>query len=210
MLPFWLLPVALAGTPAAPQDDGVAAAVGVRVEMSPVFVRGGVIDKGVWGRIPDPSGLEVALAQFNVAVEDAAVIQVAVVEEERHTAYRIDRVDLGEGSVQEMAGGRRGQICTPVTRGGIWNGGNEIRVFPASRDNEARVRDVPAMIMIEDHPYIGAMVALSPGDVVTVRDVRRRGVLMRETVTVERPSGDLVVERDELRERVCFEAPEER
>lgn len=208
MLPIWLLPLALAADPAE-GDDGLAAAIGVRVDMSATFVRGGVIARDVWGKVPDPSAVELALAQHAVAVEDAAVIEVVTRSKDGETVgARIDWIDLAEGSVQPMAEGRGKRVCTPSSRGGLWNGGDEIRVFAATDDAHGRVRDVPAMVMVEDHPRIGALVSLTPGDVVTVRDVRRRGVLMRETVTISRPTGDLVMERDELHERVCFERTE--
>ena len=58
-------------------------------------------------------------------------------------------------------------------------------------------------MIVDNHPTIGALVALSPGDSVTVTNVRKSGNLMREWVEVKRDSGSLTVDRKPGSERIC-------
>jgi hypothetical protein len=187
MLPLLSIAHALAGEP----DDGVAAAVGVRVDMPAMHT---VAPSGVWRQVPDAIAVETALATYRIGADDASVVTAQVDGE----GARIHRLDLGDGAEQDLAARHAKHVCTRGVSSGLWNGGPEIRVF------EARQGRAPGLVMVDGDPKIGALVALAPGDRVDVRDVRRDGVLMREVVRVQRAGGAFVVDRDELSERFCY------
>lgn len=212
MLVLSFLSIAMAELPSPPptptsDEDAVAVEIGVKVEMPVAYVTGTVLDHKSWSKVVDPSALELALTQFNIDIGDADVVSVEPTTDGKR--HRILWLDLGTGDSEQIAEGRGRRVCTDASRDGMWKGSEEIRIYAASEGGEAAVRRAPGMVVVDDHPTIGAMVAMAPGDVVTVRDVRRRGVLMRELVTVTRPSGELTLERNELRERMCWEAPPE-
>jgi hypothetical protein len=52
---------------------------------------------------------------------------------------------------------------------------------------------------------VSALVALAPGDSVTVTNLSRDGTILREWVSVSRASGSLVVDRQPKGERICWQ-----
>ncbi|MFZ5478812.1 MAG: hypothetical protein ACOZNI_18715 [Myxococcota bacterium] len=200
-LPLLWVSAAHAGEPS-DALDGAAAGDAVRVEMPSAFQRRAVLDEEAGLAVPDAIGIEMVLAQYGISVERAAVVQATRADGD----VVIDWVELDDGSRSELTRARGGVVCSPASRKALWEGGAEIRVFAASPGAAEAVRAHPGLVMIEDHPHIGALVALAPGDQVTVRDVRRHGLLWEETVTIERPGGSLQMQRRELRERVCWMA----
>lgn len=153
--------------------------------------------------IPDPLGVELALANFHVPMDRARVISV------QHDGERAVLVmtDLQDGRARTLRTRRSGRICTPATVNLLWTGGQQIKVYAAAPTDIERVRSTPALVLVDQDPNIGAVVALAPGDHALVRGTRRAGLLLKETVTVERPSGSITVERIEERERFCYDPP---
>ena len=189
-----LLTQALAADP----DDGVAAVFGASVEMPAVRVRGNTLATGTWSQVPDALAVEIALAHYDIGTDDASVVKMIAYEGPRaQPRVRLTWVDLEDGFGREMADRSARHGCTPPALGGVWSGGNEIGVYATSEVP-------PGLVLVEHHPTIGALVGLAPGDTLTVRDVRRNGGLLRETVTVARESGSLIVRRGTDRERLCY------
>jgi hypothetical protein len=154
--------------------------------------------------VPDPTGVELALATFHVPLDRARVVSAQEVDGN----VVIVMTDLEDGKVRTLRTSRAGRVCTPATPNLLWTGGQQIKVYAAAPGDLDRVRGTPALVLVDEDPNIGAVVSLAPGDRVLVRGTRRDGLLLRETVTVLRPSGSITVERDEERERFCYDPPE--
>jgi len=103
-------------------------------------------------------------------------------------------------------GGQR-SLCTSTVDGGVWSGGANVMTYDPTEGREDEVANSPGFMLVADNPAIGALVSLSPGDSVTVMNMKREGKLLREVVSVTRPSGTVSVERDHEGERICYVRP---
>jgi hypothetical protein len=208
LLPL-LVKVALAHDPP-PVESGFVADIGVQVEMPPVVVHGSILGTGIWSGVPDAMALEIALTAHNIPTEDASLVSAAPTVDADGTSHvRLAWVDLGDGT-ERFAVQRRGtgRVCTAKTVGGFWEGGHEVLVYAPSSAWAAENLSTPAFVLIDDNPRVGALVSLAPGETLTVRDLRREGLLWRELVTVSRKKGSLVLDRQDGVEQLCFEAPQ--
>jgi hypothetical protein len=151
--------------------------------------------------VPDPLGLELALTSLDVPVAQVRVLSARLDGDQRDLVY----TDLTDGRARPLRARARKQLCSTSTPDLPWIEGQELKVYSISPEEVERARSTPAVALVSGVPKIGAVVGLSPGDRVDVRGTRRAGVLIRETVIVERASGSLRVERSAARDRVCFE-----
>lgn len=207
-----LLPTLLSFAHAAdppPAETGLVADVGVTVEMAPVFVKGSVLETGIWSGVPDAMALEIALTEHHIPTRDASLLSAAPhVDADGETRVRLAWVDLGDGTERlavERKGG--GKACTARSQAGFWTGGHQVMVYAPSSAWAAENLSAPAFVLVEDNPSIGALVSLAPGETLTVRDLRRDGLLWREVVRVDRRKGALVLDRADGYEQLCYEAP---
>jgi len=175
----------------------------LEVEMPSVHVRatpGGITP---WRRLSDGMAAELALAGAGVDPQDASVITVDRGEDRTRVAW----TELTTGDVRLRVDRPSGStVCTAMVRGGIWSGAGSVEVYQPTPGREEAVRNDLGFLLVEDHPELGALVALAPGDSVTVTNERRDGVLLHEWVTVQRPSGKVVVDRKSQGERICYQS----
>jgi hypothetical protein len=198
-----LLSVAHAADPESPAPDAVASRDALEVEMPAVHVRatpGGVTP---WRRLPDGMAAEMALAGAGVSPDDASVITVD--REPDHT--RVAWTELTTGDVRlRVERPSTETVCTALVRGGIWSGSGSVQVYQPTPGREEAVHNDLGFLLVEDHPTVGALVSLAPGDSVTVTNARRNGELLHEWVEVKRPAGVVTVDRKPQGERICYSA----
>ncbi len=180
------------------------AALSLEVEMPEVEVRATPGGRQVYATLPDVMGAEMALERYGIDPRDASVISVSIDDE----ATRLDWSELQGGDVRlrVQKGGQR-SLCTSTVDGGVWSGGSNVVIYDPTDGREDEVAAAPGFMLVEDNPAIGALVSLSPGDSVTVMNLKREGKLLREVVSVTRPSGRVSVERAHDGERICFVRP---
>lgn len=188
-----------------------ATAMGVGADVDLVLVspppQVAFLDPGGWladGGIvtmPDAVGAEAALTRYEVDTRQATVVSAAV-----HRALgkqprvRIRRVRLGSGGVASSSDLRGLTRCTDV--GDVdWTSGPGLRVeatgLGTSDPSSASV------VLVEGNPRIGALVMLVPGDTAEIREVRRDGLLLRESLTVRHGEDVMALRREGERREVC-------
>lgn len=204
-----LLAIAQAGDLPPRPDTGAVADLGISVEMAPVYVKGSVLGTGIWSGVPDAMALEIALTAHNIPTEDASMVSAAPwLDAAGNERVRLAWVDLGDGTerlaVERKAGGK---VCTARSQGGFWRGGQQVMVYNPSSAWAAENLSAPAFVLVDDNPRIGALVSLAPGETLTVRDLRRDGLLWREMLRVDRKQGALLLDRQDGFEQLCYEAP---
>ncbi len=205
-----LLSVAAAGDLPVP-DTGLVADVGIMVEMAPLRVVGSVLGTGIWSGVPDAMAVEIALTTHHIPTEDASLLSASTsIDSGGVPRVRLTWVDLGDGT-ERMAVERKGsgKLCTNRSQASFWSGGHEVMVYAPSSAWAAENQSAPAFVIVDDNPRIGAMVSLAPGESVTVRGLRKDGLLWRETVRVDRKLGALILDREGGLEQLCYEAPEQ-
>lgn len=201
-----LLTSLAAAAPPSPRTflAAVAELGSLEVEMPPLDIRATRTGRSMWSRVPDGMAVEMALEKYGIAPGDASLISVEVVDGQT----RLDWSEVATGSVRlrvEKVGDRA--VCTVGVAAGIWNGGNDVRIYRPTPSGADNVAASPGFLLIEDDPNIGALVSLAPGDSATVYDVSYDGHLIREVVSVARPSGTVRVERKKGEERICYVPP---
>lgn len=173
----------------------------LEVEMPAVHIRATPLALTPWRTLADGMAAELALAGHGIRVEDASVVRV----QDSPGRTRVSWTELATGQMRLRADKPHGRnVCTAAIRGGIWSGSGAVAVYAPTPGREEAVGDDLAFLLVEDHPKIGALVALSPGDSVTVVNVRRAGVMLREWVEVARSAGTVSVDRKPSGERICF------
>lgn len=189
---------------------GSSASATATIEMEPLLVRGSVIPTGVWSGIPDATALEIALTEHDIPTTKTSWISATPVAVGEHAGrVRLAWVDLADGN-ERLAVERKvtgGRVCTARTRGGYWEGGPQVLFYTPSSSWAAEHQDAPAFVLVADDPTIGALVSLAPGESMTVRGLRRDGLLWRQIVTVARDKGSLVFDREDGFEQICYEPP---
>lgn len=194
-----------AGEPEVLPVSVVAAGTELEVEMPAVQIRAAPAGLTPWRTLPDGMAAEMALAAHGVDVEDASVVRVD--DEGGHT--RLSWTELASGEMKLRADKpHAASVCTATIRGGIWSGSGSVAVYSPTSGREDAVTNSLGFLLVEDHPTVGALVALAPGDSVTVVNVRRKGELVHEWVEVNRKAGKVSVDRRPAGERICYAEPE--
>jgi len=182
--------------------------IGLTVEMAPAYVRGdgSILATGVWSTVPDALGVEVALTTHHIDVDDASLVVAEADSTGEEPGVRLRWRTLADGkdrlSIERRGGGR---LCTGKSIGGFWEGGAQVLVYHPSSGWAAQHEAPPSLILVDDHPAIGALVSLSPGETLSVHDLRKDGLVYREVVRVQRHTGSLVLHREDGAEQLCFE-----
>lgn len=162
---------------------------------------GGWLADGGVVTMPDAIGAEAALTRFDVDTRQATVVSAAVHRSlGKQPRVRIRRVRLGTGGVASSAELRGLSRCTDV--GDVdWTSGPGLRVeatgLGTSDPSSASV------VLVEGNPRIGALVMLVPGDTTEIREVRRSGHLLRESLTVRHGEDVMALRREGDRREVC-------
>jgi hypothetical protein len=165
-----------------------------------------------YGAVDDATGLEVAFALHGVDAGRAVLLSatpgasVAIDAKSGSTPAAtavVRRVRMQDGGDVLTGALDEKTSCSPL-EDGFWSGA-EVRVLAARPPPD---RAFPsAVIVLDDHPELGALVLLAPGDSVETRAVSRRGVRLRETLSVRHAaSGVLELRRAADRQTVCFHA----
>ena len=152
----------------------------------------------VWRQVPDGMAVEIALVQHRIDRQDAALVAGTAAP----VGHQLDWIALEDGAQRSGRQGT-GRICTPVEEG-VWHSGGDLAFYEPTRTQLDAVRARPGMLIIDGDPEIGALVSLAPGDTATVREFRRGGRLVRESVEVARATGRMRVERTPAGDRMCF------
>jgi hypothetical protein len=142
--------------------------------------------------------VEIALVQHRIDRQDAALVAGSDV----RVGHQLDWIALEDGTQRSGRQGR-GRICTPVAEG-VWNGTGDLVFYEPTPTQLDAVRARPGMLLIDGDPEVGALVSLAPGDTATVRELRRDGRVVRESVEVARDAGRVRVERSSAGDRLCF------
>lgn len=178
----------------------VALSMDLEIEMPAVNIIATPDGATPWRRLSDGMGAEIALARYGIDISDASIVSV----ERGETHTRLDWTELESGQVRlRVDKPNASRICTASLGGRIWTGSGSVGVYAPTAGREEAVSQDLGFMIVDDHPTIGALVALSPGDSVTVTNVRKNGNLMREWVEVKRDSGSLTVDRKPGSERIC-------
>ncbi len=173
----------------------------LEVEMPAVHIRASPLALTPWRTLADGMAAELALSAHGIRVEDASVVRI----EDSHGRTRVSWTELSTGQMRLRTDKAHGPtVCSATVRGGIWSGSGSVAVYAPTPGREEAVGDDLGFLLIEDHPKIGALVALSPGDSVTVVNVRKAGVMLREWVEVARAAGSVSVDRKPSGERICY------
>ena len=180
------------------------AAMSLEVEMPELEVRATRGGRAMYASLPDIMGAELALERYGVAPGDASVIRVTMTA----GGTELDWSELSTGDVK-LRVHKEGErsLCTATVDTGIWSGGSGVMIYDPSEGRADEVSRSPGFMLVDDNAAIGALVSLAPGDAVTVMDLRRDGKVLREVVSVSRPSGTVRVERAHDGERICFVRP---
>lgn len=198
-----LLVLSISAFAADPPLPAVASSMELEVDMPAVNIVASPGGASPWRRLPDGMGAELALALHGIDVEDASVVSV----EQRDGRTRIDWTELNTGDVRmRVEKASATTVCTASVAGRIWSGSGAVAVYAPTAGREDAVSHDLGFMIVEDHPSIGALVALAPGDSVTVTNARRKGTLIHEWVEVTRASGSVTVDRTPSGERICTTA----
>ncbi len=178
----------------------VASSMDLEIEMPAVNIIATPDGATPWRRLSDGMAAEFALAKHGINISDASIVSV----ERGETHTRLDWTELESGQVRlRVDKPNASRICTASLSGRIWAGSGSVGVYAPTAGREEAVSQDLGFMIVDNHPTIGALVALSPGDSVTVTNVRKSGNLMREWVEVKRDSGSLTVDRKPGSERIC-------
>lgn len=196
---------ATAAEPAPAPISAVAMGNMLEVEMPAVQIRAAPPGFTPWRNLADGMAAEIAMEAHGVRVEDASIVKVDLDDGKA----RLSWTELGSGEMKlRTERPMAGNVCTATVRGGIWSGSGAVVAYSPTAGREEAVGANLGFLLVEDHPRVGALVALAPGDAVTVVNVRRRGELLREWVAVSRKTGTVTVDRRPSGERICFTAPD--
>ena len=197
-----LLALTLSATAAEPASlPAVAYNSELEVEMPAVHIRATPLALTPWRTLADGMAAELALEAHGIRVEDASVVRI----EDSHGRTRVSWTELATGQMRLRTDkAHASTVCTAAIRGGIWSGSGSVAVYEPTPGQEADVGSDLGFLLVEDHPKIGALVALSPGDSVTVVNVRKAGVMLREWIEVARSVGSVSVDRKPSGERICY------
>lgn len=182
-------------------DDLAVADLTLELEMPAVRVDASPGGRSPWQSLPDGMAAELALTRYGIPLGDASVLTV----EHPENRTRLDWTELATGDIRmrvEKPGHR--EVCTTNLRGTLWAGSVGVAVYEPTRGRDDALRTAPGLLLVEDHPTIGALVSLTPGDSVTVSNVRRDGVILREWMELDRAGEQLRVERSPDSERICY------
>lgn len=179
----------------------LAKPITLEVEMPEEHVHGQILRTGIWSRVPDAMAVEMALTEHNIRLENASVVSSGMDENGSHLRWM--ELENGEVHIDKTRRGSR-RVCTPAGASGLWERGNDIVIYEATDSQVGAIQDTPGFLLVKNDPDVGALVSLTPGDTVTVTDVRRNSHLLRETISVQRRSGRMDVHRSALSERMCF------
>jgi hypothetical protein len=169
--------------------------------------RVGFLDPGGWlaedglVTMPDAVGAEAHLTHYEVDTGQASIVSASVrTSAGQRPRVWIHRVALGDGGVTSSTELRGMSTCTNV--GDVdWTSGEGLRVeatgLGTSDPSSASV------VLVEGNPRIGALVMLVPGDTAEVREVRRGGHLLRESLTVRHGEDVMALRREGRRREVC-------
>ncbi|MDP2309170.1 MAG: hypothetical protein Q8P18_24315 [Pseudomonadota bacterium] len=168
---------------------------------SGVFLEsGGWLAEGGLVTMPDAVGAEATLTRFQVDTGQASVVSADV----RRAAgerprIRIRRVRLGNGGLTS-SGELRGDNCMDV--GEVdWTGGRGLQVETTGSGTSDP--SSASVVLVDGNPSIGAFVMLVAGDTAEVREVRRDGALLRESLTVRHGADVMALRREGERREVC-------
>lgn len=196
-----LLPLSVALS-AAPPVQVVASNTSLEVEMPSMEVRATPHGGTPWRRVVDGMAAEMAMAAYGIDPVDASVVRV----ERESGRTRLSWTELDDGDVRLSLNSRdSGDVCTSKVSG-ISGGGGEVVPYAPTAGREADVHADLGFLVVDDHPTVGALVAMSPGDTVTVTTLKKDGALLREWVSVARAGGSVVIDRGERGERICWRA----
>lgn len=187
-----------------PFAEAVADLGELELEMPELNIRATHSGRSVWSRVPDGMAVELALTKHGISVDDTSVI--SVVTTDGNTQLKWVEVSTGEVRLHSEKFGRRG-LCTDPVSGGIWRGGRDVKLYSPTPTGEDNVAGAPGFLLVDDDPFVGALVSLAAGDAATEIAVRYEGRLVRESITVSRPSGTVRVERKNGEERICYLPP---
>lgn len=185
----------------------VASNMLLELEMPSMEVRATPDGHTPWRRLVDGMAAEMAMATYGVEPVDASVVRA-----EHHAgATRLSLTELDDGDVRlSVSRPTHDSVCSAIVRPQLWLGrGAVVPYFPTS-GREADVHADHAFLVVEDHPSVSALVALAPGDSVTVTNLTKDGTILREWVAVTREGGSVVVDRHAKGERICWQARAER
>lgn len=200
-----LLALSLSAFAADPAVPAVASSMELEVDMPAVNIVATPGGASPWRRLSDGMGAELALALHGIDVEDASVVSV----EHNSGRTRIGWAELSTGDIRmQVEKADAHTVCTASVAGRIWSGNGAVGVYAPTLGREDAVSHDLGFMIVEDHPTIGALVSLAPGDSVTVTNVRRNGALIHEWVKVTRGNGSVTVDRTPSGERICTSAPE--
>ncbi|MES2640765.1 MAG: hypothetical protein V4850_14815 [Myxococcota bacterium] len=162
---------------------------------------GGWLAEGGLVTIPDAMGAEAQLTHYEVDAGQASVVSASVHDsiDERPRVW-IHRVALGHGGVTSSTELRGMASCTNV--GDVdWTSGEGLRVEATGLGTTDP--SSASVVLVEGNPRIGALVMLVPGDTAEVREVRRGGHLLRESLTVRHGEDVMALRREGRRREVC-------
>jgi hypothetical protein len=179
----------------------VASGNTLEVEMPSMEVRATPDGRTPWRRLVDGMAAEMAMAANGVDTVDASVVRA----ERQGEGVRLSWTELDDGDVRlSVARSSTSDLCTANGRPRIWNNTGRIVAYAPTPGREADVHADLGFIVVEDHPTVGALVALAPGDSVSVTTLTRQGEVLHEWVSVAREGGSVVIDRANRGERICW------
>ncbi|MDP2315111.1 MAG: hypothetical protein Q8P41_19585 [Pseudomonadota bacterium] len=175
---------------------------------------GDVVTGGAWivdggmGAVPDALWAEAELVSYEVTAGQASLVSAdirarpasALGTGDAGPRLRIKRVNLGDAEVTASRGVRGTSACADVDNVD-WTGGAGLRVEAAALGTSDP--GTASVVLVDANPWLGALVLLAPGDTAEVRELRRDGRMIRESLTVQRAGGGIALRRDGDRSRVC-------
>jgi hypothetical protein len=175
----------------------------MEVEMPSMEVRATPGGRSPWRRIVDGMAAEMAMAAHGIDPVNAAVVRV----ENDEGRTRLSWTELDDGDVRLSVDRRSASdTCTAPVRGGLWNATGDVVAYAPTAGREADVHADLGFLVVDDHPTVGALVALAPGDSVTVTHLRKEGAVLHEWVAVSREGGSVVIDRQARGVRICWKA----
>lgn len=182
--------------------QAVASNNSMEVEMPSMEVRATPDGRTPWRRIVDGMAAELVMAAYGIDPVDASVVRA----ENEDGETRLSWTELDDGDVRLSVRKRaQGELCTSSVRPAIWVGRGEVVPYEPTAGREEDVHNDNAFLVVQEHPTVSALVALAPGDSVTVTNLSRDGTILREWVSVSRAGGSLVVDRQPKGERICWQ-----
>lgn len=181
----------------------VASSMPLEVEMPSMEVRATPDGRTPWRRIVDGMAAEMAMATYGIDPVNASVVRA----EHADGSTRLSWTELDDGDVRlSVNRPTHDAVCSASVRPQLWVGRGAVVPYFPTAGREAEVHADHAFLVVEDHPNVSALVALAPGDSVTVTNLVKNGDILREWVAVTREGGSVVVDRQQKGERICWQA----